>query len=265
MYYILGGSGLLGKSIKKILKNCNYKIISRSKKKNSIKTNIFNDNLYFRNVKKENWLNKFNDNDCLILLSNFGKISHYQKYNNKIINFEKKIFFILKNINKKTRIIFFSSDMVYNGKKTLYKDNSKAKPLNRYGCSKKKIEDYIVNNFSNYLILRLCKVYSLNKKNKSLVSELYSEIKKKNKIYLFQDQYVHYMELNEFIIKFSKIIKSPKLVGIFNFPGSLFTSRYKMALSIFPKYKRYFVPIKLYSKFKYLPKIIKMKTNLFFL
>jgi dTDP-4-dehydrorhamnose reductase len=258
----MGSSGLLCYAITKILRNKEYKIISRNKKKNFIKTNIFNKKLNLIKIKKEKWINKINDNDCMILLNNFGKISDYQNYRNKVIDFEKRIFFVLKNINKKIRIIFFSSDMVYDGKNKLNKDNTAAKPLNRYGLSKKKIENFILNNFSNHLILRLCKIFSINKKNKSFVSEIYTKIKKKKKIYLFNDQHVHYMEINEFLKKFRKIINTPNIIGVFNLPGSIFTTRFKLAKKIFPKYKNFFIPLNVTSKFRHLPARIKMVTNL---
>lgn len=263
MYYILGGSGLLGQTIKNIVKKKNYKLISRFNKKNSIKTNIFNQNTNYKKLKKENWLKKINQNDCIILLSNFGKIHDYEQNKKETSDFEKKIFFILKNINKKVRIIFLSSDMVYEGKKIVYKDNHKTNPINRYGLSKKKIENFILKNFGNYLILRLCKVFSLNLKKKSLVSELYSKVLKKKKINLFKNQFVHYIELKEFTIKFKKIINSTQITGVFNLPGSIFTNRYNLAISIFPKYKKYFKPINIPIKLNYLPKRLKMETKLY--
>ena len=101
----MGSSGLLCYAITKILRNKEYKIISRNKKKNFIKTNIFNKKLNLIKIKKEKWINKINDNDCMILLNNFGKISDYQNYRNKVIDFEKRIFFVLKNIRHKLFLI----------------------------------------------------------------------------------------------------------------------------------------------------------------
>ena len=127
--------------------------------------------MFTRNFSEE-WVNNININDTVIILTNFGNIEFYKKnkkqINFLISNFKKKFF---DKVNKKIRIIFMSSDMVYAGKKNkVYNDNSKANPLNDYGKSKLYIENLIRKRFKKYLILRLSKIYSTNFKDKTFIN-----------------------------------------------------------------------------------------------
>ena len=115
MFFIIGSTGIISKTLKKIIPPKKIKIISTTKKKGYILTKMFTRNF------SEEWVNNININDTVIILTNFGNIEFYKK-NKKQINFLisnfKKNFF--DKVNKKIRIIFMSSDMVYAGKKIRY-------------------------------------------------------------------------------------------------------------------------------------------------
>ncbi len=257
MYYILGSTGILSESIISIIKKKNYKIVSRKLNRKFIKTNIFRN----KNLKKEPWMSEINPSDTLLLLSNLGSIKTYNNQE-KVNKFMKSLKFILRNINKRVKIIFFSSDMVFEGKNVVYSDLSKMKPKNNYGKTKKQIEILIKKNFQNYLILRFCKIYSKKIKQDSIYSQAYLDLKKKKKLKLFYDQKVHYMDIIEFKKILRKILKNNKIKGTYNCPGKLFLSRYDFMLKMFPNYKKQMRKISI-NFYSYLPTNLKMNTRIF--
>ena len=263
MFYILGSNGLIGKNLKKLLGNKKYKAIERKKIKGELYTNLFKFNSKNKNSLKKNlWIKEIKQNDTLILLSNFGSIKKYQENKKKVRKFEKAIFFILKNLDKKAKVIFFSTDMVFEGKNIIYRDNSKRKAKNNYGKSKIRVEKFINKNLKNFIILRLCKIYSKNIKEESIFKELNQKIFQNKTIYLFNDQFVHFMEIKDLISKLKKILFKRNLVGTFNIPGRLFTTRLKLAEILFPNKKNKFIPIKASENFEFLPLKLKMKSKL---
>ena len=181
MIYILGSTGIISDSLKKLF-NKKFKIISRKKKKDYLKTNIFNKSFSTRN---EKCLKLISGRDTLVILSKPGSVYFCEKNPKKLKQFLNNITLnLLSNININTKIIFISSDYVFCGKKKIYSDNSKTRPVNQYGFHKIYIENFIRKKFKNHLILRLPKIFSNNLKISSIVSDSYSNLKKKTKFIL---------------------------------------------------------------------------------
>jgi|TARA_B110000027_G_C16060257_1_gene274135 dTDP-4-dehydrorhamnose reductase len=266
MYYIIGSEGFLGQKIQSIISKNKFVKISTSGKKGTIKNNtIITKKISYKIL--PNWIRTIKNTDTVILLSNPGSIAFYENNKKKIKFFEENLennFF--SKIDKKTKIIFFSSDMVFPGNKKYFSDSSKPLAINNYGKSKIRIEKKIKKYFKNYIIIRYPKIYSKNAKDKTIYFEIKEALKKNIYLSLFTNQLVHYLNLRDFINGFKAIIKNiDNLNGTFNFPANLFTSRYLFAKKIVNKniHTKYLIPIKLDSKFKHLPKRLKMKTYLF--
>lgn len=256
MIFLIGSSGIVSKQIQKIVPSKKIKIVSSKKKSLTIFTKIFKKRI------NEAWIKKITKKDTVIILSNFGSIKFYSKNKKKIKkylqNFKKNF---LNKINKKIKIIFMSTDMVYNGKTNfVYNDNSRAEPLNEYGKSKLYFENLIKKKFSKYLILRLSKIYSTKINDKTFVNSFFLD--KKN--YLFFDQKVHFLNIIDFSNILKKILKKKDLFGTFNVPGKLFCSRFQLAKILSKKKKKNVNIIKIsVARKKYLPICLRLKTNLF--
>ena len=103
---------------------------------------------------------------------------------------------------------------------------------------KKELEPVWVCDFSKYLILRFSKIFSTDVNDKTIYSEIIESIKKQKYIKLFSNQYVHYLDVRDFIRGFKKIItKLNQINGTFNFPGKEFTTRYAFTKKICYKKK----------------------------
>ena len=59
---------------------------------------------------------------------------------------------VAKDLNIK--LIFISTDQIYNGLKDSYSEKDTPNPINNYGISKVKSEEYILKHYSNSLIVR---------------------------------------------------------------------------------------------------------------
>ncbi|WP_175551211.1 SDR family oxidoreductase [Spirulina major] len=69
-------------------------------------------------------------------------------------------------------IIFLSTDYVFEGTAAPYKDSDIPKPTTQYGLQKLTVEQELPSLVSNYLILRLSKVYGTQKKDGTLLDEV---------------------------------------------------------------------------------------------
>ena len=64
--------------------------------------------------------------------------------------------------------VYFSTSAVFAGKRPDYTENDVPDPATEYGRQKAEVEQYIMNNFSRYLIMRLTKVYGTEADDNSL-------------------------------------------------------------------------------------------------
>ena len=205
---LLGTSGQLGKEVQKKLKK--YIIFLGTSK-----------NINFLKIKKDiEKINKLNF-DTLINAAAYTDVNKAET--NKLI--AKKInSYSLKYISKvcnkkKAKLIHFSTDYVYSGKKNLpYNETVKSKPINHYGKTKVLGEHFIKKYSSNFLIFRVSYLISKNNKN-NLILKIINNIKKNKKIDIVSDQYYVPTSVKFIADNLHKIIQHPKFMetkGIFN-------------------------------------------------
>lgn len=61
-----------------------------------------------------------------------------------------------------TRVLFMSSDAVFDGKKGNYSESNKTRPMTNYGQCKLWMENFIRSSLSNYLIIRTSYIFGKN-------------------------------------------------------------------------------------------------------
>lgn len=86
------------------------------------------------------------------------------------------------------QVIFLSSDYVFEGKTGSYHDLAETKPTTEYGHHKTIVEREIPSLAKNYLILRLSKIYGLEKGDGTLLDEMASSLASGREIRAARDQ-----------------------------------------------------------------------------
>ena len=143
---IIGGSSKLGEHIVRFNKDKFDFTYFKNKKKNGYFFDILDDK------KKLPDLNKYKSVIVLSAISNPSVCQNNPKYSNEI-NVEATID-LIKFISKfNLKIIFFSSEFIYDGIKGNYNEKDPPNPINLYGYQKLKVENFIIKNVKKYSIL----------------------------------------------------------------------------------------------------------------
>ena len=130
-----------------------------------------------------------------------------------------------------TRLFHISTDYVFNGKgKKPYKEDDKTDPVNAYGASKLKGEEYALEN-ENAIVVRTSWVYSSFGKN--FVKTMLKLMKEKTEISVVADQYgspTYAADLAEAIMHLVRFQRWQP--GIFHFTNEGETNWYDFAVAI---------------------------------
>lgn len=134
---------------------------------------------------------------------------------------------IADKINAK--LIYISTDYVFDGEKGLYKEEDKTNPINYYGLTKLEGEKAVIKHCNDYVIARTSVIYGMNKKN--FATWVIDELKNGRQINIITDQWVSptlNIDLAEQIL--ALIEKDEK--GIFHTAGGERISRYDFVMKL---------------------------------
>lgn len=129
-----------------------------------------------------------------------------------------------------SKLIFYSSDYIFDGVSGPYFETDKPNPINRYGHTKLLCEN-LVKQLQNYLIIRTTVVYGYNPESKNFLMTLTNDLKNQIEKVIPDDQIgspTHVKDLAEISIK---LVEENK-IGIYNVAGPDLCSRYVFALKI---------------------------------
>ena len=109
----------------------------------------------------------------------------------------KNIVDACKTINAK--LVFFSSDQVFDGTKGRYSEEDELSPLNTYGKQKAMAEEIITDNLENWLILRASHIYAWSPGSDNFISWVIDELKSGREIQISYDQFVTPIHVENFV------------------------------------------------------------------
>ena len=139
----------------------------------------------------------------------------------------------------RSKLIFLSSDYVFDGKKGPYDENATVHPLNVYGKHKMLAENMIRKHHADHLILRVTNVYGDEIRGKNFVAFLIRTAQEKVKkvLPLPSDQYATPVNAYDIGRACLRLIRDDKR-GLYNIAADQYLSRVELAekvLGFFPE------------------------------
>ncbi|SVD18657.1 uncharacterized protein METZ01_LOCUS371511, partial [marine metagenome] len=231
---IIGGSGFIGQYLNKT--EIQYDSIS------TFYSRPFSDGIYF-DLEKTNLtelIEEYGFTHVLFLagIVNFNEINRIPE-EARYINIDCTINRIEEVINSGIVPVYFSSESVFSGKKGNYTENDKPNPIFEYAENKYSVEQYITNNTDNCFIFRLSKVFSSEKKPKSLVTGWLDQLERNEDINVAIDNIFCPIHIKDVITLVMSLIGIGKY-GIYNICSSKPYSRSEMLDIIVEEYSKYF-------------------------
>jgi dTDP-4-dehydrorhamnose reductase len=146
-----------------------------------------------------------------------------------IINVEgvKNIVDVVSNTT--TKLVYFSTDFVFDGDEGLNDENSKPNPINEYGYQKLLSEKYIQNNLQKYSIIRTSSVYGNEEQGKNFICRLLKNLQEGQTATIPKDEQCT-PTYNEDLAQYAIDVALDKSTGIYHAVGTQLTNRYKFAL-----------------------------------
>jgi perosamine synthetase len=257
---ITGGAGLLGTSLHDFYKK-KYDLILGLNKTDVKLSNVKKIFLNYQNSKNlENQIKNLKP-EIVINCIGLSNVEICEKNKKKAIESNIKIPLSISNICNKLNIKFYhiSTDHLYDGKKFLYKETDKKKPLNFYAKTKLLGDNKILLSNKKACIIRTNFFSNGGKKNVSFSDKIIKNLKENKKIYLFYDVFFSPI----FVPTFAKILENTfdkNFFGIFNLGSPTPISKYEFGIliaKIFNFNKDLIKPISITSK-----KLVNRPTNM---
>lgn len=130
-----------------------------------------------------------------------------------------------------SKMVYISTDYVFDGKKGNYKEGDETNPIDYYGYTKLLGEEIIKNNVDDWVIARTSVLYGLNPVKLNFVTWVIIQLKEKKMVKAVTDQYTSPTfvgNLSEMILELIKRKKN----GVFHTSGREKINRYEFALKI---------------------------------
>ena len=227
---VLGGSGLIGNFF--IHNSINHEIITTFNK-----TKINASNAISKKINlPEDWAKLqdliLEDKPDVVLNSiaysnpDFCEI-HKEEIYALHVKITEKITALCSKINSK--IVFLSTDYVFDGKKGNYTESDKTNPINYYGHSKDLAEKITLKNKNN-LVLRTAMVYGLSSKVRFLLYVI-ENLRENKEINTYDDIFNSATLLDDLTNGISKAIEFDAN-GIYHMVGSSCVSRFDFAKTV---------------------------------
>ncbi len=230
---ITGITGYIGENLAKFLMN-EYDVIGIINKTN---TNIITPTIKL-DLKSNNYnsIKEFNP-DIIIHCAAISGLKACEENKNNAketnVNVTRKITKLANDCS--ARLIFISSDQVFDGKKGMYSEGEIKNPVNYYGETKSEAEEIEKNNCLNYAVCRTALVYGgLKEKEGSFWNYLYTSLIKNKAITLYNNIFSNPTHIDELCLMIKRLI-GKKENGIFHCVGNQKLSRYEFGLKVAKK------------------------------
>jgi len=226
-YLILGANGYIGSYLYRRMKEDNIKAVgtchAKAEKSDLICYDIRNDSLdiVMGEITGE-------EKAAIVCIAESNIDRCYEEYERAYqVNVVLMKDMIHKLVQNGFKVIFFSSDNVYDGKNGNYTEESETSPINEYGKMKAEMEQYLQDNVREVCIFRISKVLSTGKEKQNLLSEWDEKIRE-GKIFCLRDNIISFVHIED-IYQACRIASESNLHGLYNIVGNEAYSRKQLA------------------------------------
>jgi len=225
---LTGATGFVGSELLQILPDRGIKIIPTGHSKT--------DN--FKNIKKldltdfaktNQYIKSISPNVVLHLAGNKDVLKcEADKAFSRKINFEASENLISLCFENKIKLIYISTDYIFEGVSGHYNEFSVPKPTTQYGKDKLAVENLIKNKLTDFTIVRTAGIFGMRN---DFVDLVWTKLKHKEKFHAYVNLKNSPTYIKDFAIMLVAIIKNDHQ-GTFHCAGSESLSRYDFALKI---------------------------------
>lgn len=224
--FITGGSGLLGSKFTKFAQE--YEVISTynsNPQENAIKLDI---------TDEDDVINKIVSisPDFVVHSAALTNVDYCEDHQEEAYKINALGTLNIAKACKKAdaKLIYVSTDFVFDGEEGLYSENHKTNPVSYYGKSKLKGEEFVQNTNINFAIARVSVLYGWHT-NFNYVTWVIDELKAGNKINIVTDEYNSPTYAENAAEAILKIYTNDKK-GIYHIAGDERINRFKFAENI---------------------------------
>lgn len=129
------------------------------------------------------------------------------------------------------KIVYISTDYVFDGEKGLYIEGDIPNPINHYGITKLEGENQVEKLCKNYVILRTSVLYGWHPWKRNFATWIINSLKQKKEISIAEDHY-NTPTLADNLAEITTEAVQKDLQGLYHASGSQRISRYKFAQQI---------------------------------
>jgi len=226
---ITGSTGLLGRKITELAKN-DYEVTSlyntRPLHPNSLKldiTNAYEISNLFKTVKPDIVVHTAAE-------TNVDKCETQREHAWKI-NVEGTRNLAIACSKTNTKIVYISTDYVFDGAKGNYNEQDSPNPVNYYGVTKLEGENQVTKHCKNHAILRTSVLYGWHPWKKNFATWVISQLRQSNEVTVVEDHY-NTPTLADNLAEIAVEVAQRNLQGLLHTSGKERISRYEFAKQI---------------------------------
>lgn len=228
---IIGATGLVGGALYETFKNSKFNVNGTYFKEQK-------NGLYQLDIRKRKDVEKLFDKlkpDVTILTAALTNVDYCEDYQEEAwemnVNGTKNVVEVCEEF--KSKIVFISTDYVFNGKNGPYKEDDKHGPISFYGKTKLEGEN-LVKKLDEYIIVRTTWVYDYGFDTKNFIVRLISSLQKCQNFHVPVDQYATPTLATNLAELIKELVMKEKK-GTYNITGLDFLSKYEFALKVAEK------------------------------
>lgn len=191
-------------------------------------------------------LNKFKPDVLFISAANSNvDLCEIEPNKTRRVNVRPVEHIIEEALKRGIKIVYFSSDYVFDGTSGPYVEIDIPSPISEYGRQKLQVEQMLQQSTIDFLIVRITVVYGKECLGKNFIVRIMNELKAGNKILIPQDQIgtpTYALDIAETVVR----LVENNATGIYHVAGPDLISRYELALlaaEIFGLRKDLLVPV----------------------